>query len=121
MELKFSLEIPQNLWSDVQRKIVNAQTTLATEYKKACDIYTPMQQGTLKNNIEYTKNNAGAYNGWIYNSPYARRQWYGKKKDGTGFNYSKDTNPNARSRWTEHAWETHHDEILNSVINALEL
>lgn len=116
-----SVEIPQNLWADVKRKLINAQTTLTLESKKAADVYTPMQQGTLKNNFEYTKNADGAIDGWTYRVPYARRQWFGKRKDGSGFNFSKVTNTNARSRWTEHAANIHRDAIIRAVVAALEL
>lgn len=121
MELKMSVEIPQNLWAEAQRKIINAQTALTLECKKAADVYTPMQQGTLKNNYEYTQNAAGAIDGWTYRVPYARRQWFGKSKDGSGFNFNKVENPNARSRWTEHAANIYREAITRAVKAALEL
>lgn len=134
------VEIPQNLWAEMQRKIINAQTALTEECKKKSDFYTPMQQGTLKNNYEYTKNADGAIDGWTYRVPYARRQWFGMteqriakrtnnkkgEKKGQpvaarGFNYDKTANPNARSRWTEHAANIYREAIIKAVVAVLEL
>ncbi len=37
----------------------------------------------------------------VYDTPYARRQYYGLTEEGVPFNYRTDKNPNAQSRWLE--------------------
>lgn len=50
------------------------QKYLASQVKRLCDPYVPMQQGTLKNNATV----AGDGSNIVYTQPYAHYQYYGK-------------------------------------------
>lgn len=52
----------------------DAQKYLASEVKRLCDPYVPMQQGLLKNNATI----AGDGSSIVYNQPYAHYQYYGE-------------------------------------------
>lgn len=124
----------KGLMERLRSRIDGAQTVMTQECKKYADFFTPMKEGDLKGNFEYTKNERGAFDGWINKEPYSRRQWYGMteervakrtiKKKGEvkgatiaarGFVYSKIKNDKARSRWTEHAAQNHKDDITRKV------
>ena len=110
---------------EMQRRVNLAQDWMTTECKAEADFFTPMDSGDLRREIGYTINEHGAKDGWYYKSPYARRQWWGVTKDGRDFNYNvvvagkkgerKGSNPNARSRWTEHAADNIRDRIIAGV------
>lgn len=51
-----------------------AQKYLASQVKRLCDPYVPMQQGTLKNNVTI----AGDGSHIVYTQPYAHYQYYGE-------------------------------------------
>lgn len=51
-----------------------AQKYLASEVKRFCDPYVPMQQGALKNNATI----AGDGSFIVYTQPYAHYQYYGE-------------------------------------------
>ena len=51
-----------------------ARKYLASEVKRLCDPYVPMQQGMLKNNATIAAD--GSY--IVYTQPYAHYQYYGK-------------------------------------------
>lgn len=50
------------------------QKYLASQVKRLCDPYVPMQQGTLKNNATI----AGDGSSIVYTQPYAHYQYHGK-------------------------------------------
>lgn len=50
------------------------QKYIASQVKRLCDPYVPMQQGNLKNNATI----AGDGSSVVYNQPYAHYQYYGK-------------------------------------------
>lgn len=131
LEIEMSLE---GMRERLQGRIDAAQNVMTQECKKAADFFTPMREGDLKGNFEYTKNERGAFDGWIYKEPYSRRQWYGMTEErvakrtvtkkgeikgatiaARGFNYSLIKNDKARSRWTEHAAQNHKDDITRKV------
>lgn len=49
---------------------------LASEVKRHCDKYVPMQQGTLKNTAQIVETSEGI--GIYYGQPYAHYQYYGE-------------------------------------------
>lgn len=51
-----------------------AQRFLASEVKRLCDPYVPMQQGALKNNATIAADGSQL----VYTQPYAHYQYYGK-------------------------------------------
>lgn len=102
------------------KKWIDMQNVLTLECKKAADFYTPMQSGDLKNNFEYDKDiKTGAFVGWVYKMVYATRQWFGLTEAGQPFNYSKDANPQAQSRWTEKAIVEKKKEIWDKIMAVL--
>lgn len=114
MEIEMKMDL-EGLRERLRARIDSAQTVMTQECKKHADFFTPMQDGYLKNNFEYTKNERGAIDGWIYKEPYSRRQWWGITDGGKPFNYSMIPNDKARSRWTEHAAQNHKDDITRAV------
>ncbi len=70
---------------------------ITNEFVKDANSYAPLDQGILRAsaiiNTIYNKGLA------IWKTPYAERLWYGDT-----FNFSKDSNPNAQSRWGDVAW-----------------
>lgn len=76
MSVKVNVDIPtakilkeRGLGSDA-----GARKYLASEVKRLCDPYVPMQQGMLKNNVTIAGD--GSY--IVYTQPYAHYQYYGK-------------------------------------------
>lgn len=64
-------EILKNLGLGGSDKV---QKYLASQVKRLCDPYVPMQQGLLKNNATI----AGDGSSIVYNQPYAHYQYYGE-------------------------------------------
>lgn len=135
MSVQFDLNA---LRQRIERTHASAQNLFTAECKKAADVFTPMYEGNLKHNFEWLTD-GNLIIGWSYIEPYARRQWYGMTKERVAkrnnrklgetkgqmvaarpFNYSRDRNPNARARWTEHAANTNGRQIINAVIKAVE-
>ena len=76
MSVKVKIDIPtakilksRGLGSDT-----GARKYLASQVKRLCDPYVPMQQGTLKNNATV----AGDGSNIVYTQPYAHYQYHGK-------------------------------------------
>ena len=57
-----------------------AEKFLASEVKRLCDPYVPMQQGTLKNTARVAED--GGETAVIYGQPYAHYQYYGEAMAG---------------------------------------
>ena len=104
----------------LHRKIDAAQKALTIESKKEADVYTPEDDGRLKNDYTYTTNERGIEDGWRYNVPYSRRQWFGTRKDGKPYVYSQIANNKARRRWTMTAASSGKDAIIKAVKRAFE-
>ena len=101
--------------AELQKKVNNAQAVLTNECKAAADKFTPEKDSHLKINTKYTFNEHGIEDGWYYEEPYARRQWWGITESGKFFNYSLLVNDKARRRWTEHAAEVAREDIMRKV------
>jgi hypothetical protein len=52
----------------------NVQKYIASQVKRLCDPYVPMQQGVLKNNATIAADGSSI----VYTQPYAHYQYYGK-------------------------------------------
>ena len=125
MMLRLTIDMQPDVTASVQelqRRLNAAQTWMTEECKKGADVFTPEDTGALKAEIEYTTNDQGAKDGWTYKAMsasskffYAYIQWWGVTKGGKPFNYSVEKNPNARSRWTEHAAANIRDHIIAGV------
>lgn len=76
----------------------NAQKFFTHEVRKLADSYVPMRSGTLKNSaIESTTK-------IVYNTPYARRQWFENKGNGL-----------RGKMWIPRMWVSRGKEIVSSV------
>lgn len=75
---------------------------------KAMDRYVPMDKGNLRT-IVYE-----GHNYIIYESPYARYQYYGVREDGTHkvMNY---TTPGTGPYWDKKMWTAKGDDIIEQV------
>lgn len=76
MSVKVKVDIPtaeilksRGLGSDT-----GARKHLASEVKRLCDPYVPMQQGMLKNNVTIAADGSQL----VYTQPYAHYQYHGK-------------------------------------------
>ncbi len=86
------------------------QPILDTQVLKDSNYYAPMDTGNLMSSgITGSKIGSGQL---LWTAPYAKKMYYG-----VGYNFSKDSNPNARAKWFEEAkakkmkeWE----KILNA-------
>lgn len=79
----------------IKKNIARCQKRLDAQIIKDSNYYCPMQRGILqKSAIINTRIGSGKI---IWNTPYAREQYYGKP------NKSKQFNPNARMEWFEAA------------------
>lgn len=113
-------DLAARLHAITERMVDDAQRITTVEAKKAADLYTPMDEGNLRDNFEYTVDERGVPDGWTYLERYAWRQWNGLTKDGRPFNYSKDRNSLASSHWAEHGVVNQEDDIANAVKAALQ-
>ena len=123
---------PEASIQELQRRLNAAQTWMTEECKKGADVFTPLDTGDLRDEIEYTTNEQGAIDGWTYKAKgssgyhYAHRQWWGLTDDGRPFVYNAPradrvgSNPEARSRWTEHAAANIREQIIAGVKKILE-
>lgn len=78
MSIKVDLpkaEILKNLGLGGSNKV---QKYLASQVKRLCDPYVPMQQGALKNNATIAADGSSI----VYTQPYAHYQYYGKAMAG---------------------------------------
>ena len=122
-KLTIKMEMPslEDIKKLSMRKFIAGQNILTEECKKFSDKYTPKSPAiNLMREFEWDKDTkTGAVIGWTYLVPYANRQWHGLTEEGEPFNYSKDVNPQAQSRWTEKAAIEHRPEIMAAVIKAI--
>lgn len=93
------------------------QTFFTNEVMRRSDKYTPMQTGILKNNVTVLSSK----DGFIYNSPYARYHWYGKKMIGpapktlTNEDMIYHGAPLRGPFWVNRMWANEGDKIIDSV------
>ena len=120
MTITIELSGLQRLVNTFENNLEKAQDNLAVSFKPLADRYTPLQEGNLRNEVTWLKNKKGSHIGWAYKMRYARRQYIGIRKNGAPFNYSKDRNPYARSRWAAYAAVAHKRELLRTVKNSVE-
>jgi len=96
--------------SKIKAHIGTLQPILDMQVLKDSNLYAPMDTGNLMSSgITGSKIGSGQL---LWTAPYAKKMYYG-----VGYNFSKDSNPNARAKWFEEAkakkmkeWE----KILNA-------
>ena len=75
------------------------QPILDTQVLKDSNYYAPMDTGNLMSSgITGSKIGSGQL---LWTAPYAKKMYYG-----VGYNFSKDSNPNAQAKWFEKAKAT---------------
>ena len=95
----------------------DAQKYLASEVKRLCDPYVPMQQGLLKNNATI----AGDGSSIVYNQPYAHYQYYGEVMAGrapkqyTGKKLKYHGAPMRGAQWEKRMLADKSKDLENSV------
>ena len=94
----------------IKAHISTLQPILDMQVLKDSNYYAPMDTGNLMSS-GITGSNIGSGQ-LLWTAPYAKKMYYG-----VGYNFSKDSNPNARAKWFEEAkakkmkeWE----KILNA-------
>lgn len=86
---------------------------IANEFLTDSNYYAPMDTGDLKRSgITHSKFEDGLI---IWKTPYARRLFYNPQ-----YNFSKDSNPNARGLWAEYAKEVNGDKYKSLINNNFE-
>lgn len=84
-----------------------AQRLFTNEVKRHSDHYTPMDAGILKSNVTVNSDSI------VYNSIYAKYQYYGVSKNGKPLNYQGA--PMRGKEWTTRMWIDKGKEITSSV------
>ena len=84
-----------------------AQTKFTKEVAKACNNYVPFKTGRLKDMMVELQSNK-----IIYKAPYAERQYYTNRGNGT-----QGTNLGGLrgSHWDKRAWISHGDGIVRTI------
>lgn len=72
------------------------------------DKYVPMKDGNLRTIVDITNNKI------VYESPYARYQYYGQREDGSHkvVNY---TTPGTGTYWDKRMWSAEKDDVIQEV------
>lgn len=79
---------------------------------KAMDKYVPMDEGNLRTNVDVQTDKI------VYESPYARYQYYGMREDGSHVvkNY---TTPGTGTYWDKRMWSAESDSVIRQTQNYL--
>ena len=72
------------------------------------DKYVPMDEGDLRNQIDIQSDRI------IYESPYARYQYYGVREDGT-HKVKNYTTPGTGTYWDKRMWSAEGQDIVDEV------
>ena len=109
MKIDVNLNIPK-VASKLVGHMKSLQPILDMQVLKDSNFYAPMDTGNLISS-GVTGSNIGSGE-LVWNAPYAKKMYYG-----VDYDFSKDSNPNARAKWFEEAkaqnlkaWE----KILNA-------
>lgn len=97
-----------------QHKLDKAQKWLDLRVMQDSNQFAPQDTSNLiRSSILHTVIGSGLV---IWNTVYARYQYFGISKNGNIFNYSKDKNPRARSKWFEAAKDLYKKEWFSGVV-----
>ena len=100
--------IKANLGIDVNGRV---QRFFTNTCAKHMDKYVPFDTGTLaRYHIEEG-------NKVVYDTPYARYQYYGISKSGKPLNYQTTKHPLATSYWDRHMWTAESQDVVREVQN----
>lgn len=84
-------------------RAADALNLMSEQLLKDCNYYAPQDQGTLINSGIIHSETEGAAIVLRWETPYARRMYFGISKTGKPLNYSKQPNPNACKMWAHKA------------------
>ncbi len=84
------------------------QTMLNNEILRISDPFVPFDTGNLKNKGAIEPSNTAI----SYDTPYARRMWYGD-------NFNFQGAPIRGSRWVERAWAIDGNEVISNINRAI--
>lgn len=96
-------------------KINNASAVLINEIERVSLQFTPRRNDGLIDSLKKEKE-GDRFVGISYNTPYARRMWYGDET----WNWNLSKSPKAGPRWIKRAFEVYNSEIFKSVVEELE-
>ena len=111
MEIELDLDIGK-IETRLSERIRRTQKELDAQVMKDSNYFIPKRDGDLERSVLQSRLGEGFL---VWDSVYARRLYYGVL-----FNFSKDVNPNARSKWFENAKYTRLSEwerIANEEYN----
>ena len=84
----------------LRKRMESIQPAFDTQVLKDSNYFAPMDTGNLKaSGVTGSQIGSGIL---VWNTPYAKKMYYG-----VGYNFSKDSNPNARAKWFEEAKAQH--------------
>ncbi len=78
------------------------------------DKYVPYREGNLSQYVIEDNDKI------VYEQQYAQYQYYGTKKNGEKFNYTKDKHPLADNYWDRRMWSAEQDTVVKEVQNYAE-
>ena len=119
MKIKVQIDIPtaKILKSRGLGRDTGARKFLASEVKRLCDPYVPMQQGALKNNAIIASDGSQL----VYTQPYAHYQYYGEVMAGrapkhyTGDDLTYHGAPMRGSQWDKRMLADKSKDLENSM------
>ena len=95
----------------ITEQTTDALRLMAKPILKECNFYAPQDQGTLINSsITHTEASDSPVLTLRWETPYARKMYYGKLPSGKSINFSKYPNPNACKMWAHKAQQMHGEE-----------
>lgn len=103
----------ESMMKQINPKIKNASAVLINEIERVSKDFTPYLSDNMFTSLK-REMKGDDYIGISYNTPYARRIWYGDPN----WNYTKETHPQACPRWIIRAFEVHKNDIMKSVVEA---
>ena len=103
---------------ELEKRLHEAQKYIDEQMLKAMNNkYIPMRSGILRQTgTQATIIGSGKI---VYTAPYARRQYYGLRKNGQPFNYSKHKHPFATRLWFEAAKKEKSAAILQGAADII--
>ena len=110
----------ESMMKQINPKIKNASAVLINEIQRVSEDFTPYLSGDMFDSRK-REMKGDDYIGISYNTPYARRIWYGDPN----WNYTKPNPENnetghsqACPRWIIRSFEVHKNDIMTSVVEA---
>ena len=108
MDIRLNFDTNKTTKRLTNRMDGKVQFALDTQVVKDSNYFCPKDQGTLETSgVRASVPGSGKV---IWDAPYAKAQYYG-----VNYNFSKDANPNATSKWFEEAKKRYKKDWLSMV------